>query len=355
MEAGLHSCSSSPRCFVLTLNSPEVLCYWCCPAREKRLASPRIQKGLEMSLRRNLSWILLAFAIVFLLAGISMPNLLRSRLAANQSASYGRFYRSKLNVASAETQADQGTAFALKASVPPQSSPVENKLIRNAELHMTVVNMRDTFTKIAAFAESSGGKIDHSEIADSIGYSDATILIRVPSEGLNSALSEIKKLSLHVDKEEETARDVTREFYDNEAHLRNLRSEEEQYLSILKNAHTIKDTVEVAEHLSDVRDRIERLQAQIQVMSHDIAMSTIAVSLMQQSQVTVLGIQWRPLNSLKVATHELLSGLGEWLDWIIACLIKLPLFIVWAGTIMSIGLIVWKIGKWAWIKLRPTE
>jgi len=38
----------------------------------------------------------------------------------------------------------------------------------------------------------------------------------------------------------------------------------------MKQAHTVKDTLDVSRKLSDVRNRIERLQAQIKVMTHDI-------------------------------------------------------------------------------------
>ena len=83
---------------------------------------------------------------------------------------------------------------------------------------------------------------------------------------------------MRTDREQVSGRDVTREFYDNEAHLRNLRAEEQQYLAIMKQAHTVPDMLEVSEKLSDVRDRIERLQAQIQVMTHDIEMSAVSIT-----------------------------------------------------------------------------
>ena len=105
----------------------------------------------------------------------------------------------------------------------------------------------------------------------------ATLVVRVPASGLVAALAEYKKLAVRTDHEQVSGRDVTREFYDNEAHLRNLRAEEEQYLTIMKQAHSVTDILQVSEKLSDVRDRIERLQAQIQVMNHDIEMSAVAL------------------------------------------------------------------------------
>lgn len=325
-------------------------------AREHSLAQSSMRrKEIEMSLKKNIAWTGVALVLLLLFLAISMPNLMRSRIAANRASSYGRFQQSKLNIDQQQEEKDQNATLALSKPPTSKTPTFDKKFIRNAELHLIVVDLRDTADKIGRLAEAADGEIKRSEIADSNGYSDATVVIRVPAEGLNSALSAIKGLGLRTVKEEETTRDVTQEFYDNEAHLRNLRSEEQQYLAILKSAHTVKDILEASEHLSDVRDRIERLQTQIQVMSRDIAMSEIAVSLMQQSDVTLLGIEWRPLYNAKVAAHELLAGLGEWLDWLVAIIIKFPLLLMWTITIGSILLVIWRIGRWIWRKVFRTE
>jgi hypothetical protein len=49
------------------------------------------------------------------------------------------------------------------------------------------------------------------------------------------------------------AEDVTRQYVDEQAHLRNLRAQEAQYLTILKQAKTVKDTLDISEKLNAVR------------------------------------------------------------------------------------------------------
>jgi hypothetical protein len=164
-------------------------------------------------------------------------------------------------------------------------------------------------------------------------------------------VAEFKRLAVRTEREQISTRDVTREFYDNEAHMRNLRAEEQQYLAIMKQAHTVKDTLEASEKLSDVRDRIERLQAQIQLLTHDIEMSAVTVALMQESDAQVFGIRWRPLYNAKIAARELLVGLGEWLDSVVEILIKLPLIMLWTVTVGGILWVIWKIGSSVWLRL----
>jgi Domain of unknown function (DUF4349) len=83
----------------------------------------------------------------------------------------------------------------------------------------------------------------------------------------------------------------------------------------MKQAHTVKDTLDVSEKLSDVRDRIERLQAQIQLMTHDIEMSVVTIALTQEFEARAFGIHWRPLKNARAAVRDLLEGLGDWVDF----------------------------------------
>ena len=236
------------------------------------------------------------------------------------------------------------------------ASPVpDRKLIHNAELGLTVVDVRAVAEQIRRITEAGRGEVDNLEITDGGGSVSATVVVRVPASGLTSALTEYKKLAVRTDHEQVSGRDVTREFYDNEAHMRNLRAEEQQYLTIMKQAHSVTDILQVSEKLSDVRDRIERLQAQIQVMTHDIEMSAVSISLTQESSTQVLGIRWRPLYNAKIATRELLAGLGEWTDWVVALLIKLPLILLWTLTIAALLWLVWRIGRAAWQRLVKTK
>ena len=76
-------------------------------------------------------------------------------------------------------------------------------------------------------------------------------------------MSQIKSVAVSVDREDVEAHDVTREYIDLDARLRNAQAEEARYLEILKRATTVKDTLEGAEKLSNVRGRIEQLQGEM--------------------------------------------------------------------------------------------
>jgi hypothetical protein len=304
-----------------------------------------------MSKRRKVLWTAAVLFLLFL-AAIGLSNWRGSRPGLQQVALSSP--RPSSPALLFTVQEDKGPVQPNEAA-DSASSISERKLIHNAELGLTVVDVRGVAEQIRKIAEAGRGEVDNLEISDGGGSVSATLVVRVPASGLTSALAEYKKLAVRTDHEQVSGRDVTREFYDNQAHLRNLRAEEEQYLTIMKQAHSVTDILQVSEKLSDVRDRIERLQAQIQVMTHDIEMSAVAITLTQESSTQVLGIRWRPLYNVKIATRELLAGLGEWTDWVVALLIKLPLILLWTLTIGALLWVVWRIGRAAWQRLVKTK
>ena len=306
-----------------------------------------------MSKRQKVLW-MAAGLFLLVLAAIGLSNWRDSRPSPQMVAFSSPRPSSPANALLATMQEDKGPGQQNEAA--DSASPVpDRKLIHNAELGLTVVDVRAVAEQIRRITEAGRGEVDNLEITDGGGSVSATVVVRVPASGLTSALTEYKKLAVRTDHEQVSGRDVTREFYDNEAHMRNLRAEEQQYLTIMKQAHSVIDILQVSEKLSDVRDRIERLQAQIQIMTHDIEMSAVSINLTQESSTQVLGIRWRPLYNAKIATRELLAGLGEWTDWVVALLIKLPLILLWTLTIAALLWLVWRIGRAAWQRLVKTK
>ena len=299
-----------------------------------------------MTNRRKALWAVAAVITLLVVAAISIPNLLRSRTAARRV--------SFVTGLGAEQQGIVERDYAQLAAPAAPGVPLK-KLIHNAELELVVVDVRAAAEQIRKLVDLNHGEIDKLEIRDATGgYVAATLAVRVPASGLENVLAEFKKVGVRTEREQVSTRDVSREFYDNEAHMRNLHAEEQQYLLIMKQAHTVKDTLEVSEKLSDVRDRIERLQAQIQLMTHDIEMSVVTIALTQESEARVFGIRWRPLYNAKVAVRDLLEGLGDWVDSVVAILIKLPLIVLWTLTVGVILWVVWQIGRSVWLRfLKP--
>ena len=171
--------------------------------------------------------------------------------------------------------------------------------------------------------------------------------MRVPTEHFEEARGEIRKLGLRVDSERVEAQDVTRQYVDLDARLRNLRGEESQYLSIMKHANTVKDTLEVSEKLSEVRGQIEQQQAEFQVLSKQVDTVEIAVSLHTEAQAQVFGLHWRPLYQLKLAVREGVISFGNYAAAMAGFVFLLPTILLWLMTILLGAAVGWRLLRWA--------
>lgn len=226
------------------------------------------------------------------------------------------------------------------------------KIIRNGSLEMLVNDVGQSITKIGTIVSASGGYVEKSTQTNS-GSHSADLAVRVPAARLDQVMTEVKALATTVDKEGVEVRDVTREYIDLDARLRNAQAEEGQYLLILKRATTIKDTLDVTEKLSDVRGRIEQMQGEMKFLTAQIDMSSLEISLRADSDAAVAGIHWRPLRQAKIAVGEMLSGMTDWADSVIAFLINLPLIGVWLVSIVILILVAVRILRFLWRRFGP--
>jgi hypothetical protein len=130
-------------------------------------------------------------------------------------------------------------------------------MIRNASIDLVVKNPKEASDKIRQLAETAGGFLVSSETYGGENASSASLTIRVPIAKFEQVRAQIAKLGVRIESEKLEAQDVTKLYVDLSARLRNLRAQETQYLGILKQAKTVKDTVEVSDKLNEVRSEIE--------------------------------------------------------------------------------------------------
>ena len=157
---------------------------------------------------------------------------------------------------------------------------------------------------------------------------------------------EIRKLGLRVESEKVDAQDVSRQYVDQEANLRNLRAEETGYLLILKQAHTVKDMLAVSERLSEVRGQIEQQQAEFNALSRQIETVALTISLRTEAEAQVFGLNWRPGYQLKLALRDGLESLATYATAMTTILFYLPATFLWVGTIVVGTALGWKTVLW---------
>lgn len=227
------------------------------------------------------------------------------------------------------------------------------KIVQSAGLELLVKNAANTAADIERIVTSLHGEIEKADLHNYGNYREGQLTLRVPMNRLDDAIARFSSLALRVQDQHRETRDITREFTDNEAHLRNMKAEEQQYLVLLRRAGSMKDTLEVTGKLSEVRGNIEQLQGELNWWSHQVEMSAIQIHLTEEPPETMVA-RWRPLYNAKNSAVVMAHNLGDWIDWVVALVINIPVILVWFVTIGSLLLLGWKMLRWAWFRFfRP--
>jgi len=233
------------------------------------------------------------------------------------------------------------------APPPPPPGSEDRKTVRTGATDLVVKSPRDTSEKIRQLAEHVGGFLVNSEINGGQDASGASLQIRVPANKFEEVRAEIRKLGLRVESEKLNAEDVTKQYVDQSARLHNLRAQEAQYLGILKQAKTVKDTLEVSDKLGEVRSEIETQQAEFDALSKQVQTVALTISLRAEAEAQVFGLQWRPLYQLKSAARQGIDSLGDYAASMASFLFYLPTVLLWLATILLGAAIGWRILRWA--------
>ncbi len=223
----------------------------------------------------------------------------------------------------------------------------DRKLVQLAALFLIVKTPAETTEKIIQIVQGAGGFLVSSNVNGGTAATSASLSIRVPAAKFDEVRTQIRKLGLRVESESIEAQDVTKQYVDQQARLRNLRAQEQQYFGILRKAATVKDTLEVSDKLNEVRGAIEERQAEFEALSKQVETVAINITLRSEADAQVFGLNWRPLYQLKSAAREGLDGLAEYAASMTAFVFYLPTILLWLFTILAGAAVGWRILKWA--------
>jgi hypothetical protein len=176
--------------------------------------------------------------------------------------------------APAEPEAAQDSAKSAAQSTAPKP-----QLIRRAELELEVKDSGPIVKKIRAIVSAAQGDLLNLAEQGQAGDSrSASLTVRIPQAKLDRTLDELSALG-NVRRRVITAEDVSTQIIDSDARLRNLKKSEAAVLALLDRSGNVADILKVSQELSNIREQIEQLTAQITALKTQVAYSTIAIQL----------------------------------------------------------------------------
>ena len=171
------------------------------------------------------------------------------------------------------------------------SQAIERKIIRNANLTVEVTSPIEGQRQISSIAESHGGFVVTSEMTQQTSEDNSkpsvsvNLVVRVPATQFDSVVQELRAAGSRVLQEKRTGQDVTEEFIDLEARIKNQTALETQFLEIMKRAGKVEEALEVQRQLAEVRTEIEKHEGRKRFLENQASLSTINVTLQTPTQI----------------------------------------------------------------------
>jgi hypothetical protein len=216
-------------------------------------------------------------------------------------------------------------------------------IIRTADVTIVVKDTQAQMDALMKLAEEFGGFVvssSTSRVRDNAlqGY----ITLRVDAARFDEAMNRIRALAVEVRSENVRGEDVTAEYVDLDARLKNLEATEAQLQKILEQATTTEDVLAVYRELTQIRGQIEQIKGRMKYLSQSAALATISVTLIPDALAQPIQVGgWRPEGVAKEAFEALiatLQGLASLLIWLV--IVVLPVLLILALPIVLLVLLI---------------
>jgi hypothetical protein len=160
------------------------------------------------------------------------------------------------------------------------ATTLDRKIIQNAILALQVDDVAPSYDQVMHIVTVNGGFVATSRFSyDKDGKQVASATLKVPANRYQPTLSDLRRLAVKVENEQNGSNDVTEEYSDLQARMRNLESTEAQYLELMKSARNVTEVLTVQDRLNTVRAEIERTKGRANLLDRSSELATITVSL----------------------------------------------------------------------------
>lgn len=216
-----------------------------------------------------------AVVVVLVIAAISIPNLLRSRLSVQplppltQTMNMGAYKPS--------------TAAERSNSDVPTLGQAGRMIAYQVSMTVEVKEFDPAKNRLREIMDAEGGYTAQANFVETPNQPRrANLVLRVPAARLATILNQIRELG-RVKEEHLNSEEVTEQVVDLEARLHNARATEQRLIEVLNNrTGKVRDVLEVEQEIARTREQIERMEAQRQNLMKRVEMATVNLTLAEE-------------------------------------------------------------------------
>jgi hypothetical protein len=159
----------------------------------------------------------------------------------------------------------------------PLPKPIEQKLIKNGEVSFKVKSLADTKQNVQKVLASFSGYIAKENNYGGNENPYENLIVRVPNKNFDKFLEQVLIGAEEIDSKNINIDDVTEQFVDIEARLKNKKQLETKYQEILAKADKIEDILKIEKEISLIREDIEASEGRLKYLNNQVSYSTISL------------------------------------------------------------------------------
>ena len=195
-------------------------------------------------------------------------------------------------------------------SAVPQVGP---QIVQTARLRLSIAHgsFDDKVDDVHAIVDSYSGFVVNSTASQG---SDKRLVqgsldLRIPAESYEDALARLRQLG-KVEALEESGQDVSQEFVDLNARIRQLRAVEAQLLELLQQADDVPAALAVQNQLSQVQLDLEQARGRLQYLDNRVSYATISLAMHEAGAVAPKGGGFSIVEAWATAGSAFLTVVG---------------------------------------------
>ncbi len=213
-----------------------------------------------------------------------------------------------------------------ETSAKTTDTVTERKLIKKGEISFETKSISSTKAFLQKTVNAYKGYISNEKIESYRTNPTEVLTIRIPSIHFDTLISKIGRRVGEFDSKKIDIDDVTAEFVDVEARLKNKKQLEEKYQELLKKAANMEDILKIEKEISSIREDIESTEGRLRYLSSQVGYSTLTVTYYEEKPASGFNFGGK--------IGEAFSSGGTGFLWFLIVMVQLwPLWLI--------GVVVW--------------
>lgn len=236
----------------------------------------------------------------------------------------------------------------LQAEKPAQavdSPALARKIVYDAQIDLITENVDPIARKLTALVREARGYIAEEHTTGSPGAQRSMHWkIRVPVDQFDSFVTQVVALG-ELERNSRTSQDVTEQYYDIEARIKNKKAEEKTITRILEErTGKLEDVLKVEVELSRVRGEIEQLEGKMRVLENLSSLASLTLNVREREKFqppppVAADFPTQIARTWTASVQALVDRLKAIVLWVVD-------WAIWAPLVLASAILGWLLARW---------